>query len=224
MVYTSGKVDCYGAYDYVKGMLNTIGEVKAFRAFYEENEDYSRSVNGEKEYYRFIIINTEGDEFWIDGICGYGGTGPTCTKKMLELLGIDGDFGLFEKKEVYVNEVNQQHKMNVLIEYQKDDDELIPCFMLKIEFNTAYDRLMFHKAIRTIGYINEYRHGDWICKEYEQYFKDCPQGPERYGEYRWNNMLSLNRKLKDYTNEQVENLIETMILNSRVKEYTLMEV
>lgn len=224
MVYTSGKVDCYGAYDYAKGMLNTIGEVKAFRVFYENNEDYSQSVNGEKEYYRFIIINSEGDEFWIDGICGYSGTGPTCTKKILELLGIDGDFGLFEKKEIYVNEVTQQHKMNILIENKEDDDEICSYFMLKVEFNKAYDRMIFDRALRTIGYMNEYRHGHTIFKRYDEYFKGCSKSPTRYGQYRENEILTLDSRLRSYTSEMVRNLIETIITNSRLKEYTLNEV
>lgn len=224
MIYTSGKVDCYEAYDYVLGMLQTIGEIKAFRIFFEDNEDYSRVVDGEKEYYRFIIINTEGNEFWIDGICGYSGTGPTYTKKMLEVLGIDGDFGLFEKKEVYVNEVTQQHKMNILIENKEDDDKTRPCFMLKIEFNNAYDRVMFDRVLHAIGYMNEYRHNKLICQQYDEYFKGCSKTPTRYGEYRENEILTLDRRLRSYTSEQVKNLIEAIIANSYKKEYSLEEV
>lgn len=224
MIYTSGVLDCYRAYDYVKGMLNTIETVKGFRIFFENNEDYSRNVNGEKEYYRFIIINSEGDEFWVDGICGYNGVGPSCTKKMLELLGIDGDFGLFEKKEVYVNKIIQQHKMNILIENKENRNKTTPYRMLKIEFNNAYDRVIFDRVLKSIGYMNEYRHSDNICHQYDEYFKECPKTLTRYGEYRENEILTLDRRLSSYTREEVNNLIETIIVNSYKKEYSLEEV
>lgn len=143
---------------------------------------------------------------------------------MLELLGIDGDFGLFEKKEVYVNEVIQQHKMNILIENKEDRNKKTPYLMLKIEFNNAYDRVIFDSILKSIGYMNEYRHNDSICHQYDEYFKESLKTLTRYGEYRENEILTLDRKLSSYTRGEVNNLIEAIIVNSYKKEYSLEEV
>lgn len=136
---------------------------------------------------------------------------------MLEVLGIDGNFGIFEKEEVHVNNVTQEHKMNIIIEtYSKQ-----PYLLLNLEFSSAYDRVSFEKIIRSLGYLQDYQYNNEIYSLYDIYFSNLSKPFTRYGEYRRDNILTLDRRLKSYNKDDVQNLIESILLHSNLKDYLL---
>lgn len=62
---------------------------------------------------RFVIIKKDGTEYWLEGLnCGYSGTGPCGTEKVL------ADWGIIEKQEGYINKIIAD---NSILHFFRDD-------------------------------------------------------------------------------------------------------
>lgn len=209
MIYKSGKVDCYEAYDYVKAMIGKIGIIKEFEVFFEDTNPYYEIVGGYKEYYHFILRDDNDNEFWIDTNCGYSGTGPSFTEKILQLLGLREDYNITRKKVIYEKDLKFNHDLNVLVvSNDLHFDEYKIWFMLELKFNNAETRLKTIDALKTLGNITSLNINE---ERFNKYFYDNKYIDNSFGEYKVNNIFFLNRNLNEIKVKDLQTILNTMI-------------
>lgn len=209
MIYKSGIVGCYGAYDYVKGMIDKIGKVTAFKAYFYDFDPYFEIEDGIKRYYHLILFNENDDEFWIDSNCGYAGTGPSFTKKILELLGVRDDYGINKYKSISKNNLDINNELNLL--FVKDnyiDKQYNILLKADFKFETAALRLKMIKFCKMLGCMNNFYKED---DKFNMFFTNNRYDENNYGEYRINNIIFLSRALKNISTDNLKSIIDCAI-------------
>lgn len=202
---------------YVKTILPLIGNVTEFEVFrHQEDTPYVVIEDGEKQRYTFILKDDNDNEFWLYTLCGYHGSGPNATLKILQLLGLKKDFDICEEENIHIKEKNlkPEHKLNLLIAKDQSvsfsDDKVEYYFVICVDFKYAYQKQALIKSLKNIGYIQHVLPSDKNLYE-KAYLFDNLETPEYEYYYYTNNILTLNRKFKEFSAEQVEVLLKSMI-------------
>lgn len=202
---------------YVKTILPLIGNVTEFEVFrHQEDTPYVVIEDGEKQRYTFILKDDNDNEFWLYTLCGYHGSGPNATLKILQLLGLKKDFDICEEENIHIKEKNlkPEHKLNLLIAKDQSvsfsDDKVKYYFVICVDFKYAYQKQALIKSLKNIGYIQHVLPSDKNLYE-KAYLFDNLETPEYEYYYYTNNILTLNRKFKEFSAEQVEVLLKSMI-------------
>lgn len=205
---------------YVKNILPMIGNIKEFEVFRDKEESpYWSIVDDEKLEYPFILKDDNDNEFWLYTLCGYSGTGPSTTTKILQLLGIKQDFGICEDGVKHIKQENLKpiHKLNLLIQQDKSvnysQDIQKSLFMSIIDFRYAYQKNNFIKALKSLGYMQHF------IPEYKQLFQnsDAFDGldvPNFEYYYYTNNIFKFNCEFKDFSSEQIELIVKFLSENN----------
>lgn len=207
MIYKSGKLGCYEAYDYIKAMLGKIGKVKEFKAFYEDTDPYFEIEDGRKNYYHFILIDENDNEFWIDTNCGYGGTGPSFTEKILQLVGARGDYKIDKKRVIQEKDLELNHDLNVLFvssDYFNLEDKYRILFMIEAKFNSASACFKVVEYLEMLGHVQPYTLHD---ERFSRYFSGYDYVDNSLGQYIVNNILFIGR---DFNNISIATLKESL--------------
>lgn len=204
-------------HEYVKTILPLISNVTEFEVFkHQEHTPYVVIEDGEKQRYTFILKDNKDNEFWLYTLCGYHGSGPNATLKILQLLGLKKDFGICEEENIHIKKKNlkSEHKLNLLITQDHSasfsDDKVKYCFLICVDFKYAYEKQALIKSLKSIGYIQHVLQSDKNFYEKAYLFDDI-ETPEYEYYYYTNNVLTLNRKFKEFSEEQVEVLLKSMI-------------
>lgn len=210
MIYKSGIVDCYKAYDYVKNIINEMGNIIEFKAFYNDIDPYYEIVDDRKKYYHLILFDDNSNEFWIDTACGYNGTGPNFTEKILQLMGAREDYNIGNRKVICKKNLMLNQDLNVLVVFDNYCKEKI-MFMIEMKFDKAYKRINMANALKLFGSINYFYKLD---ERYKQYFQNCYHYVDNtIGEYQTNEILHLDKKLKDISYKDLEKVVNTIFLS-----------
>ncbi|WP_163195739.1 hypothetical protein [Clostridium thermarum] len=210
MIYKSGKLGCYEAYDYVKAMLSKIGKVKEFKAFYEDTEPYFEIEDGRKNYYHFILIDDNENEFWIDTNCGYGGTGPSFTEKILQLVGARENYKIDKKRVIHEKDLELNHDLNALVvlhDYSNLKEKYKILFMIEAKFSNAASRFKVVDALEKLGDLHPHILQD---ERFNSYFRDYDYVDNSLGQYKVNNILFLSRYLKNISIEDLKEILNTI--------------
>lgn len=210
MIYKSGIVDCYKAYDYVKNMINEMGNIVAFKAFYNDIDPYYEIVDGRKKYYRLILFDDSSNEFWIDTACGYNGTGPSFTEKILQLVGVREDYNIGNRRVICEKNLILNQDLNVLVVFDSYCKEKI-MFMAEMKFDKAYKRINIADTLKLFGDIDFFYNFD---ARYKDYFHNCYHYVDNtIGEYKTNEILHLDKKLKDISDKDLKKVMNTIFLS-----------
>lgn len=213
MIYKSGTLENYEAYDYVKAMIGKMGNIKEFRAFHSDTDPYFEIQDGYKLYYHLILIDDKENEFWIDTNCGYLGTGPSFTEKILQLIGARQNYNVEKKEIIHEKDLELNHDLNLLvvlsdIDNSKEESKIL--FMLEATFNSAALRFKTLEALKTLGNVYSYNVDD---KRFNKYFETYKYIDSSCGEYTVNNTLFINRHLKNMPIDNLKEILNTMFVS-----------
>jgi hypothetical protein len=214
MIFKSGQVGCYGAYDYVKGMLPQIGNIKEFEVYFEDTDPYYEIVNGRKEYYNLIIRDDKENEYWLDSNCGYEGVGPSYSEKILQLLGVRKSYYLNDRRIVKEYNIQPNYSANLLVVsdvYYDENGKSAVYFYLPCRFNNAYERFKTLETLKCFGSITP------LSKEEEyfgSYFQDDMIEDESSGENRVNLIYSLSSSLHNFDKRNIRSILTLAIENN----------
>ena len=205
---------------YVETILPLIGNVKEFEVFRnQEDTPYVVTEDDEKKRYTFILKDDNDNEFWLYTLCGYHGSGPNATLKILQMLGLKEDFEVCEKVNTHIRKKNLKpvHKLNLMVIQDKaegyNDEMLEHNSMITIDFKYAYQKHNLIKVLRTFGYIQHVIPSDAGIFEKAYLFDDL-EVPEYEYYYYTNNIFTLNREFRSFSPEQVKILVNQIIKNS----------
>ncbi len=110
--------------EYIETILPLIGNIVEFEVFRNQEDTlYVIMENNEIKRYTFILKDDRGNEFWLYTLCGYEGSGPNATLKILQLLGIKDDYKICKEGNNHIKKsnLNPIHKLNLLIAQNKGD-------------------------------------------------------------------------------------------------------
>lgn len=145
--------------EYVKCMLPMLGNIVQFEVYRDEKESpYTAIEHGEKKYYSFILQDEKGNEFWLDTLCGYGGSSPAETESILQILGIRDDYGITQEGNSHIlhKALSPNHSFNLLLMDQNNRELLLAT----MNFRYAHQRWATLNAINSFGYIKGAMQGD----------------------------------------------------------------
>lgn len=202
---------------HVKYILPMIGNIKEFEVFRDyEASPYKSVEDGEVRRYTFILKDDNNNEFWFYTLCGYHGSGPNGTLKILQLLGLKEDYHICEEGRTHIKQKNLKptHKLNLLVaqdvsaNFSEDKEEYR--FLATIDFRYAYQKNNFVKTLESFGYLQHVTPDD---KGFFQkaYVFDGLDIPAYEYVYYTNNIFTFNRKFRDFSVGQVRTIIEEFV-------------
>lgn len=205
---------------YVETILPLIGNVKEFEVFRnQEDTPYVVTEDDEEKRYTFILRDDNDNEFWFYTLCGYHGSGPNATLKILQLLGLKEDFNICKEGNTHIKVKNLKtvHKLNLLIEQDKAqsyEDEVIDYnSIVSIEFKYAYQKQQLIEALKSIGYMQHVLPKDIIFFEKAYLFNDLEIPAYEYYYYT-NHIFTLNRELRALSPDHVRAVLKQIIRNN----------
>jgi len=213
MIYKSGTLGTYEAYDYVKAMIGKMGNIKEFKAFRNDTDPYFEIEDEYKQYYHLILIDDRENEFWIDTNCGYSGTGPSFTEKILQLIGARENYNIDKKEIIHEKDLELNNNLNVLVarrNFHNSKEKYKILFMLEARFNNAALRFKTVKALETLGNINSHNVND---QRFNKYFNDYNYIDRSCGQYTINNILFINKHLKNISIDDLRTILNTMFVS-----------
>lgn len=206
-IYKSQFISSMDTLEYVKNNLKHMGNIVEFKAFKDEQHDYYDIINDSKCYYNLILSDDNDNEFWLDSNCGYSGTGPVTTCEILELVGLRGDYGIFNDKKVHKYDLEPNYDLNILVVEFDSSDEYKIDFLSEIKFSNAYERYKLVESLKVLGNIDNLVRED---ERFNKYFRnsDVEQG---YGEYGVNQILFLDKPLQCRNSKDIRSIIENIV-------------
>ncbi|MGL4731552.1 MAG: hypothetical protein ACRCW0_08205 [Clostridium sp.] len=203
--------------EYILPMFGNVKEFEVFRNY--EDTPYQSVEDDERVKYTFILKDDNNNEFWINSLCGYSGSGPNATLKILQLLGIKQDFNVCKEGILHIKQRNLKpiHKLNLLISkdksssFSRDEQEFL--FMSTIDFKYAHQKSNFIKALKSLGYMQH------VIPENRGFFEkaDAFDGlvtPTFEYYYYTNNIFTFNRVFKGFLSDQIQVILETFAKNN----------
>ncbi|MBQ8998460.1 MAG: hypothetical protein IJ086_07220 [Clostridium sp.] len=212
MIYKSSRDDLDSTLDSVKYMLRKMGNIKGFKSFFGKEHTYYEVIDGKKEYYNLILFDDEGNEFWIDSNCGYPGTGPSYTEKILQLVGARDEYRVCKDKKIYIPDLKLNHNLNLLIVEQNylnacDRDKYKVRAMIEVKFKSAYQRYKLIESLNILGSLTKaLQRDDRFYKYFNGYNID-----NSCGEYNVNQIMFLDICLVDKEIDFITKLFKHII-------------
>ena len=200
--------------EYILPMISNVKEFEVFRNY--EDSPYKSVEDGEVRRYTFILKDDNNNEFWFYTLCGYHGSGPNATLKILQLLGLKEDYNICEEWNTHIRQRNLKpiHKLNLLVSQDKSinysDDKEEYRFLATIDFKYAYQKNNFIKTLDSFGHLQHVipENRDFFEKAYAFDELDVP-AYEYY--YYTNNIFKFNRKFKDFSADQIQIIVEELV-------------
>lgn len=213
MIYKSGTLGTYEAYDYVKAMIGKMGNIKEFKAFCNDTDPYFEIEDGYKQYYHLILIDDRKNEFWIDTNCGYSGTGPSFTEQILQLIGARENYNVEKNKIIHEKNLELNNNLNVLVvlnDFYNTKEEYKILFMVEAKFNNAALRFKTFSALETLGEVYSNSVND---RNFNKYFGGYNYIDNSSGQYKVNNILFINKHLKNISINHLREILNTMFVS-----------
>lgn len=213
MIYKSGTLGTYEAYDYIKEIVARMGNIKEFRAFRNDTDPYFEIEDDCKKYYHLILIDDKENEFWVDTNSGDSGTVASFTEKVLQLIGVRQNYNVDKEEIIHEKDLELNHDLNLLVvleDFNNSKEEHKILFMLEAKFNNASLRLKIIKALKTLGNMRSHNMGD---QRFNKYFENCNYVDSSCGEYTVNNMLFINKHIKNMPIDNLREMLNTMFLS-----------
>ncbi|WP_066066195.1 hypothetical protein [Neobacillus soli] len=224
--------DPHSTVKYIKANLEFIDNITSFEVYFNDEDipEVYRNVpdvyvyDGKRESqnrnYTLILRDDENEkEFWFSGAtCGYGGSGPSATKQILQILGIKFDYNrISDEKKIIEKNLVSYHDINLMVYRPKNMLSMRREKILKVKlsFKTAHQKYRAKAALKCIGYIQPLRN---LIEEHDMvedidtfYFRDIPYSTEKeWAEYATNNALTLNRIYSKIQDETIKEIIENI--------------
>ncbi|MGL5560718.1 MAG: hypothetical protein ACRDC3_16340 [Paraclostridium dentum] len=190
--------------EYVKSNLKKMGNINEFKAFFDEDHEYVEVVDGYKHSYNLILLDDEDTEFWLYSNCGYSGTGPCNTSEILQLVGLRDDYGVFEKKYIHEYDLEVNNDLNILVVEEDYGDTYKINFMGELKFDNAADRYSLMESLKVLGYMQNLDVDDI---RFNKYYINTDID-RSYGEYKINQILFLDKPLRNKNSKETKNLLE----------------
>lgn len=124
------KSDPHTTVKFIKTNLEFFNSITSFEAYFNDEDipEIYRNVpdvslfEGKRENvginYTLILKDDENDqEIWLSGAnCGYGGSGPSATIKILQILGVKFDYDrISEEKKIIATNLKSYHDLNLVV-------------------------------------------------------------------------------------------------------------
>lgn len=206
--------------EYVETILPLIGNIKEFEVFKnQEDTPYIVVEDGEKKRYTFILKDDNDNEFWLYTLCGYNGSGPNATLKILQLLGLKKDFEICKEDNIHIikKDLKPIHKLNLIIVQDMadgyNDKKLEYHSVISINFKYSYQKNNLIKALALLGYTQHDLPENRYFYEKTYLFDDLEVPEFEYYHYT-NHVFTLNRELKDLSSDNVKSLMKEIIKNN----------
>ncbi|PKM88146.1 MAG: hypothetical protein CVU87_08165 [Firmicutes bacterium HGW-Firmicutes-12] len=202
---------------YVETILPLIGNITEFEVF-RNKEDSPYVVREEEEIksYTFILKDQKEDEFWFHTLCGYSGSGPNATLKILQLLGIKEDFHTCEEGNTHIKKrsLNPVHKLNLLVTQDKakgyNDKDIDYNIVLSMDFKFAYQKHNVLKILKDLGYIQHIIPENKVLYKKSYLFDELDKPKYEYYYYT-DNIFTLSPAFRDLSKAQVQTLVKKII-------------
>ncbi len=210
MIYKSGQIDCFGSYEYIKSILKNIGNITGFKAFKNNDHKYYEINKYKyKDYYNLILFDDIGNEIWLDSNCGYPGSGPACTEKILQIVGLRDYYRIDKDARIFKKHLVPDNRLKLIVVFMDSiNDEYHIKSFVNADFNSSYERYEMVEALKYLGHINSLKCSSGYS-EYIPYFDEPHIDDEKTGEYTINNVLFLNRRMKDISSTDITKLLKT---------------
>lgn len=202
MIIKSGKKDIDAIKFFKENLIYQIENIKEFEAYFEDTEPYCEiDEDGYKQYYHLIIRDEYGTELWIDSNCGYSGGGPSQTEHILQLLGVRKDYRITEKRSIKESNIETDLSLNLLVSswdrQTNSEDIWNHHFMGCANFRYPSQRLNAINTLEKFGHITHFNKEDYRVSSY---FANYDLKDNSFGEYRINNIYTLNTNVKNAFN------------------------
>lgn len=206
--------------NFVESIIPLIGNIKEFEVFRDRNKSpYVIEENGQKIYYTFVLMDDNGNEIWLHTLCGYSGSGPYTTLKILQLLGINEDFGLTNKENDHIIKKNIQplHKLDLVVTIDNsqmlDKKVLDYLFYANIDFQYAHQKYRTIKILELLGYLQHAKLQNKSLFE-KVFLLDDLMTPATETYYFSNYIFSLDKEFCTFSRGEIQILIERIIRRS----------
>lgn len=203
------------------GTMNSLKEnliyrranITEFEAYFENTDPYyDVDEDGDKKYYKLIIRDDDGNEFWLDANCGYPGGGPSRTENVLQLLGIREDFRITKRRVIKETNLKIDLSLNILVstDLQLDDKKSF-LFMACANFSYPFQRLNTINLLKNFGYLSRFFKIDFRVVDYFNGYKE----DNSFGEYGINNTYVVNETIKEaFNSKDIKTIISAIIINN----------
>jgi hypothetical protein len=232
--------DPHSTVKYVKDNLELIGDITSFQVYFKDEDIpkqyrdvpevyvFEGKVCDEKRTYQLILRDDDTDrEFWFSGAnCGYGGSGPSATHQILQLLGVKNfDYErISNEQKIIGNDLVKYHDLNIIIFRPQDLISINKEKVLKVKmtFNNADKKYKAKATLNNLGYVNplnSYRSERELVGDIATYyFRELPYSTKHeWTEYATNNGLTLKRPYRKIDNETIKEIVENVCYDYNAK-------
>ncbi|RFU70615.1 hypothetical protein D0469_05635 [Peribacillus saganii] len=215
------------AVEWVKANLKFIGNITSFEVYQYEDDmpiKYKKvpdiyvindnREDTEKSYHLILRDDDAERETWLGGCnCGYGGTGPSATKEILQIAGIKMDYNVISEESI-VKRYNliPHHDLNIIVlkpldrmHYRKEER-----LVVRLQFEEAHEKWETKKMLEVLGNFQPLR-GESTSILEATYFAELPYSTEHeWHEYATNNGLVLSKPFQGLGNDTLTSIIENI--------------
>lgn len=223
--YNDSSIACV---EYVKTVLPHIGNISSFQVYFHDQDIpkqyrnvpdidvYDGKVHEMESTYLFIAKNEKEDkELWLTGCtCGYGGTGPSTTQEVLELLGVKIDYSrIYNEKKIILKEITTHHDLNFIV-YNPSTENPYRAGMKRFKVESLFEypdqKWNAKEALKSLGVIKPLRS---IEKKSNRFFSTKYSTDKEHFNYSTNNGLVLGESWSKLDDDVMINLIQDYINN-----------
>ncbi|HDX9641101.1 TPA: hypothetical protein ACGXMH_002921 [Bacillus mobilis] len=219
--------------EWVKANVKFMGNISSFEVYKDECDvpEIYRNVpdfyvyegnrqDSQRDYHLILRDDEKEIETWLGGCnCGYGGSGPSATKEILQIVGIKMDYDMISRQSIVkMKGLVPHHDLNFVIfkpldrlHFQKE--ERLNVFLT---FKTAYEKWNAKRAFEALGNVHPLRDISSIVEELYDVVLPYSTEHEWY-DYATNNGIVLSNQLANLCNESLIELIENIAYKYNAK-------
>lgn len=223
--YDDTSLGCVG---YVKTVLPLIGNISSFQVYFEDHDIpnqyrdvadvdvYKGEVSKLKSTYLFIARNDKEDtELWLTGCtCGYGGTGPSTTQDVLELLGVKMDYSrIYKEKKIIEKDIITNHDLNFIVYHPSKENPYQAgekCLKVTATFDYPDQKWHAKKALMSFGKITPLKS---VERKANRYFSTTHSTEKAHLNYSTNYGLILRDTWSEISEKVLMMAIEEILKN-----------
>ncbi|PAB60883.1 hypothetical protein [Anaeromicrobium sediminis] len=203
---------------FVKNIVPLFSNIKEFEVYRDEKQSPYIDEESNKVY-RFVLKDDKDNELWLNTICGYSGTGPYSTQKILNIFGLKNDYKIEEKSYISESNLTPIHQINLLIskcekDRFNDKENTNHYFWLNANFTYASQLYNTRKLLESFGYFTP-------AKSYAQFYDiEIPFNLQKfdkhdnYADFTINNVFFFNNELNDLPISTLETILKEIIQNN----------
>jgi len=229
-----GDGSSHSAVEWVKKNIEFVGNITSFEVYQFEKDIPNKYKNVPDIYvtdnkrkdteksYHFILRDDESErETWLGGCnCGYGGTGPSATKEILQLVGIKMDYNIISEQSIVKrSDLIPHHDLNIIVLkpldrlHCKKEERLA----VRLQFEKAHQKWQAKNMLEVLGDIQPLK-GESTSILEATYFTDLPYVTEHeWHDYASNNGLVLSTPFQGLNNDTLISIIKEILNKFNVR-------